>query len=662
MVMEAGVEPLLHARVVDCEATDGRVTQVRIATAGELVTMRPRVVIDASGRCIIPLQAGAPVIAEGANKHLPMSLYFTLWETPNPVRPVLPPGCPEWQSNDELPMTSLHYFPSGKVEVKMKIVGFDAADGFDLSCAEVHARRHMMALIYYLQTKGYPSEKQRLDRHVLASVSRHIGIREERRMVGEHVLTEDEATQACEFVDGVAVGTYHLDFHWPDKKERAGTGITTMVEPYQIPLRAMIPQGLRNVLVPGRGASGDQMAMSSFRVMATVAQMGFACGEAAALALATGCDVPDVDIATLRANLEARGQSLDLSVYGDYLRRLIHAHETVAAAGEGWTECHASTLVRTDMGHFLAAWFAGTKEGKDDVGIWLAERRRAAWGLARRVAKISDEPHWNPVLHRDADGTVQLWFKVGPKPHNWRTYVMVSSDGGATWGTPRELVPGDVGGRGPVKNKPLVLADGSLLAPNSIEIADGEWYALADRSDDGGRTWTASAPIRPEAGQVDGPGVIQPALWESAPGVVHMLLRSSGGRVCRADSADGGRTWTPAYPTDLPNNNSGLDVAQLADGTLALIFNPVGTNWGPRYPLTLALSTDNGLTWPRRLDLETADGEFSYPAIIPTTTGMAITYTDRRHSIRFWHGSVERIPLAGAAPPIIESHGHAGLD
>jgi hypothetical protein len=58
---------------------------------------------------------------------------------------------------------------------------------------------------------------RRLDTHVLASVSRGIGVREERRIVGEHVLTEASARGAVIFPDAVAVNTYHIDFHWPDR-------------------------------------------------------------------------------------------------------------------------------------------------------------------------------------------------------------------------------------------------------------------------------------------------------------------------------------------------------------------------------------------------------------------------------------------------------------
>ena len=276
MVAAAGVEILFHARALAAQRTGGHITSVEVACASDRIEFQPGMVVDATGDCALAHAAGFATIHEGANKQLPMSLYFVLWDTGRPVTPFLPPGCPTWDDDESLPMTTLHVFPSGKVEVKMKVVGFDAADGQSLSRAELHARRQMMGLIYYLQTKGYAGT--RLDTHVLASVSRHIGAREGRRIVGEYLLTEEDVTHACTFPDAVAVGTYHLDYHWPDRVERAGTGITTMVEPYHIPLRSLVPKGAANLLVAGRSASGDQMAMSSFRIQATCAQMGFAAG------------------------------------------------------------------------------------------------------------------------------------------------------------------------------------------------------------------------------------------------------------------------------------------------------------------------------------------------------------------------------------------------
>lgn len=659
IVLEKQIDVLLHSRVIEAEAQDGYVRRLTISTAGDIVSCQCGYIIDATGQCRVATLSGFPVIHEGANKQLPMSLYFTLWDTGKPVSPFLPPGLPVWESEEEIPMTSLHVFPTGKVEVKMKVVGFDAADGFSRSKAEIHARRHMMRLIYFLQTKGYGGVK--LDRHVLASVSRSIGIREEKRIVGERMLTEEEVKSGTVFQDAVAVGTYHFDYHWPDKMERAGTGITTMVEPYHIPLSCMIPKGSRNLLVAGRSACGDQMAMSSFRVMATVAQMGFGAGHAAQLCAGKSLDVADVDRDELQSRIEAGGQSLNLSDYGDYLRQSLLASEYLFEKAESFTRCHASTVLLLRNSRFLSAWFGGSGEGHSDAGIWLADRYQCRWSSPRLVAKISEEPHWNPVLFKAPDNRVHLYFRVGASPREWRTWRIISSDEGATWSEPVALEnQGDSGARGPVRNQPIVLADGVCLAPNSHEDKDS-WRVVVDRSEDGGMTWEsmippawpdslsleAMPPAQPpqEIDSVSLPtqGFIQPALWESEPGIAHMLVRSTFGQVFRSDSNDGGKTWSTLYATDLPNNNSGLDVVKLENGRLVLAFNPVSENWGQRTPLSLAISFDNGETWERRLDLETEEGEFSYPCIIPTGRGMAVTYTWNRKRIAFWHGSVEQI-------------------
>ena len=83
---------------------------------------------------------------------------------------------------------------------------------------------------------------------------------------------------------------------------------------------------------------------------------------------------------------------------------------------------------------------------------------------------------------------------------------------------------------------------------------------------------------------VTGKGVIQPTLWQSQPGRVHMLLRSTEGRIFRSDSNDNGQSWSRAYPIDMPNNNSGIDLAQTPQGYLALATIPWG-KIGERGPL-----------------------------------------------------------------------------
>ncbi len=217
-------------------------------------------------------------------------------------------------------------------------------------------------------------------------------------------------------------------------------------------------------------------------------------------------------------------------------------------------QCHASTLLRLPDGSFLVAWFGGTEEKDDDVGIWTATGRptseeSSGWSDPQEVAKIRPEPHWNPVLFQAPDSTVYLYFKVGKEIKRWETWVMTSTDQGQTWSEATELVPGDRGGRGPVRNKPIILSDGTWLAGASHE--EGAWTAFADRSLDQGRSWSRSPYL--EVNSVDGkvPGLIQPTLWESAPGRVHMLLRSTVGAIYRSDSEDYGRDLDARLPDGL---------------------------------------------------------------------------------------------------------------
>lgn len=309
---------------------------------------------------------------------------------------------------------------------------------------------------------------------------------------------------------------------------------------------------------------------------------------------------------------------------------------------QSFQQCHASTVLYTGNGNFLVAWFGGTHEKHDDVGIWLSKGQPGNWSTPIEVAKVREDAHWNPVLFRGNDGTIVLYFKVGKTIDHWETWYKLSSDEGETWTEAKELVAGDKGGRGPVRNKPIVLSDGTWLAPSSDE-KKGVWNAFVDRSEDQGKTWTATPFIPINRDSIPEEGVIQPALWESSNGNVHMLLRSSAGVICRSDSRDYGKTWSPVYKTTLPNPNSGIDLTKLDDGTLVLAYNPDSENWGSRSPISLAVSTDNGKTWPTKLTVDkgSSEDEFSYPSIIHAGDTVALTYTWKRQRVAFWLGRVK---------------------
>lgn len=326
--------------------------------------------------------------------------------------------------------------------------------------------------------------------------------------------------------------------------------------------------------------------------------------------------------------------------------------EFIIEEDRDFDSAHASTLLELKNGDVLAAWFGGSWEKGADVAIWVSRRVSGKWERPRKAADRRAVAMWNPVLFRRADGSIRLFYKVGATIQQWQTWYMDSFDEGESFTEPKELVEGDVGGRGPVKNKPIRLADGTVLAPASFE--GDTWDAFVDISYDDAQTWQKSelVPMRRSCFEIQmvdrpynkyycfGKGVIQPSLWQDETGDVHMFLRSTSSRIFRSDSKDGGKTWCTAYDTGLPNNNSGLDLVKLPDGNLVLAYNPRENlpNYykGPRTPLVLAYSKDNGEHFEELKVLEDGPGGFAYPAIICNDKNeILVTYTWKRERIVF---------------------------
>lgn len=325
---------------------------------------------------------------------------------------------------------------------------------------------------------------------------------------------------------------------------------------------------------------------------------------------------------------------------------------------------HASTVVELPAGELMAAWFGGTAEGKPDVAIWGAHGRAGQWSAPVQLVREPGVPCWNPVLFHTGDGVLWLYYKFGPSPGTWTAGRLYSRDEGATWSAPEHLPAGLVG---PVRAKPLVLGDGTIVSGTSTETYRS-WAVWIERSTDGGRTWAKIGPIVPPVdldkqglgdanaqipSQVPGSeewkytnGIIQPSVVSLGGTHLRLYARSTAktARVSVADSFDNGLSWTQARPLDVLNPNSGIDAVALRDGRVVLIYNDTTSG---RTPLNLAVSGD-GEHFQMFYTLEDKPGEYSYPAIIQVANGdLEMTYTWDRRSIKHVRFPLASVPQQG---------------
>ncbi len=318
-------------------------------------------------------------------------------------------------------------------------------------------------------------------------------------------------------------------------------------------------------------------------------------------------------------------------------------------------ECHASTVVELQNGDILSSWFGGTAEGRPDVAIWTARRSGGQWAPPIEAVREPNIPSYNPVLFYTKDRRLWLYYKFGAHPMSWTAGRLSSTDEGNHWSTPEHLPAGLYG---PIRAKPLVMADGTIVSGTSVE-SYRSWAVWIERSTDNGKTWTKSGPITVEpdvaskAGQGGAPaavpgsgewdktdGIIQPSVVSLGGKRLRLYARSTSktGRICSADSNDAGITWTQAHPIDLPNPNSGIDAVALRDGRVVMVYNHTPRG---RTPLNLAVSRD-GTGFRMFHTLEDQPGEYSYPAMVQASNGdLLITYTWKRKRIKY-----VRVPLS----------------
>lgn len=374
-----------------------------------------------------------------------------------------------------------------------------------------------------------------------------------------------------------------------------------------------------------------------------------------------------------------------------------HMTGTLAPVDAGRTEAylpspmvqnHASFLHMRPDGSLICAWFGGSLEGKSDISIYASvlASGAAAWGPPQRLSHDAHHSEQNPVLFQAPDGRLLLFHTAQPSGNQDECRIRmaeITSDSAdptrltAAEGHYLELPRGSF-----VRAQLVIRADGAWLLPifRCIPRPGQKWNGSHDTaavgiSEDGGASWRLE-----ELDQSTGCVHMSPVALGRTD-LVAFFRRRQADFVYRTHSVDDGRTWSVPAPTDLPNNNSSIAAIALGDGRVAVICNPVNAAaspdrrtslydelgeeddrpeadptggcapiWGvPRAPVAVCISSDGGLTFPRRIEIENGPGtclsndstdgrnkEMSYPWLLADPDGtLHIAYTYHRRAIKY---------------------------
>ena len=317
----------------------------------------------------------------------------------------------------------------------------------------------------------------------------------------------------------------------------------------------------------------------------------------------------------------------------------IESHEIIGPANAGGKYKHPTTFTQLANGDLYLAFYGGSGEYSTDTAVYGSRQVAGSsdWSEPKVIADTPFVAEGNPVVWQAPDELVWLFYVVryGDTWSTSRIQAKISRDGAKTWSDPTILAfeQGMM-----VRGRPIVLANGDYLLPIYHETgADTERTgpdstSLFLRYSKQTKTWTQTDRIRSDKGN------IQPAVVELSKNHLLAFCRRGGGYepdefgyIVRSESTDGGETWTKGTDTQYYNPNSAVDLIKLKSGNLLLAYNP---HMSERDPLTLALSTDGGKTFPYQVDVaEGGTRDFAYPCLVQAADDkIHLTYTSKQRS------------------------------
>ena len=326
---------------------------------------------------------------------------------------------------------------------------------------------------------------------------------------------------------------------------------------------------------------------------------------------------------------------------------------------------HASNLLNLRNGDLLCAYYSGRWEGKSGVAIVISHLPKGSnqWTKPKVVTQEPAIAFENPVLFEPSAGLLWLIYTsqaADAGQSNAKVLYRTSTDNGKSWSRATVLFARP----GSFDRQRLVISGREWLFPMYYTPrADADHYSSIQISTDQGASWKEC--VVPGSN-----GLVQPDLVEVSPGHFKLFFRSRFADWIYSSHSGDGCSWTTPQPTQIPNNNSSIQVVRLSNGHLVIAFNNIQattTRDNPRsyarFPLSVALSIDGGQTWPWVRDVEIGQDvpqekipttmagvdvrdeqnafsqhlmDYSYPSIIETPDGIIhLSYTFRRRTIKY---------------------------
>ncbi len=301
---------------------------------------------------------------------------------------------------------------------------------------------------------------------------------------------------------------------------------------------------------------------------------------------------------------------------------------------------HPASVTELAKGDLYLAYYGGSGEYEEDSCVWgmRLEKGKETWTVPVVIADTPFLGEGNPVVWQAPDGLVWLFYvqRYGETWSDSRIQAKISKDGARTW-SDSFLIAFELGMM--VRAHPIVLSDGDYLLPIYHETGhDQEWVgadttSLFLRYSPKTHAWTETNRITSRLGN------LQPAVVAITDSDLVCYCRRGGGYepisdgyIVRAESHDGGRTWSPGTDSPFPNPNAAVEFIKLQNGHLLLVYNESMTE---RTPLTVAISTDNDKTYPYRRNIAEGPNSFAYPVAIQTEDGKihVIYTTDERKTV-----------------------------